>query len=338
MKTVAAIGFFLAGLMSIFLPGTFALAAAPAQPVKVLVTTFPIYLFTRNITQGVDSVKVDLMLPSQLGCPHDYALRPQDMRKLASADVLIINGLGLEEFLGAPVAKANSTIKIIDSSSGIKETIKYEEDSKHGHDEHKSHVHEQNHSHKKDHVHDKDDSDHHHDVNPHLYASPRMAAKIVNNIGNELSKLVPGAADTIRKNAQAYSAKLNAISDDFLERGQKFKNKSIIQPHAVFDYLARDFGLKIVGTMQSHGNQPSAAEMRELVAVIRKEKAVALFTEPQYSQKVGNTLAKETGIALASLDPVANGPEDAGIDYYEVIMQENLKTIEKILASAPGHL
>lgn len=72
----------------------------------VLATTFPIYQIVRNVTNGREGMKADLMLPSRLGCPHDYMLTPQDMQKLAKADILVVNGLGMEEFLGAPVKKA----------------------------------------------------------------------------------------------------------------------------------------------------------------------------------------------------------------------------------------
>ena len=82
-------------------------AHAADRPPRILASTFPMYQIVRNITQGVDGVEVELMIPAQMGCPHDYALTPQDMTKLARAEVLVINGLGLEEFLGAPVRKAN---------------------------------------------------------------------------------------------------------------------------------------------------------------------------------------------------------------------------------------
>ena len=69
---------------------------------KVLCTTFPVYQITRNVTVGVPGIQVELMIPARLGCPHNYSLTPDDMRKIASADTLVINGLGMEEFLGTP--------------------------------------------------------------------------------------------------------------------------------------------------------------------------------------------------------------------------------------------
>lgn len=69
--------------------------AALAQT-RVLATTFPVYQIVRNITQNVPDVEVQLMLPAQAGCPHDYALTPQDMSKLAQADILVLNGSALK--------------------------------------------------------------------------------------------------------------------------------------------------------------------------------------------------------------------------------------------------
>ena len=86
---------------------------AGTEQKTILVTTFPIYQIVRNVTEGRDGVKVNLLLSSQLGCPHDYALTIEDMKKLAKSDILIINGHGMEEFLGAPVKKANPNILII---------------------------------------------------------------------------------------------------------------------------------------------------------------------------------------------------------------------------------
>ncbi|OPY78688.1 MAG: High-affinity zinc uptake system binding-protein ZnuA precursor [Syntrophorhabdus sp. PtaU1.Bin153] len=292
----------------------------------VLVTTFPIYQIVRNVTEGRDGVLLDLMLPSQLGCPHDYALTPRDMQKLAKADILVVNGLGLEEFLGAPVRKANPKITVIDSSIGIEETLEYSEDHNHGHDNSKA---EHHHHGKERHYHG---HDHHHaGINPHLFASPRMTARLAMNVAAELSKADPKGAAIYLRNAQAYAGSMNRLADEMSALGKRLKNNRIVQPHGIFDYLARDIGLTIVAVMQAHGQEPSASEMMQLVKTIRKKQAGAIFTEPQYPEKVGKSLSKETGIPVAMLDPVATGPENAPLTYYETIMRQNMKTLESTL-------
>ena len=81
--------------------------ASAAEPkVRVLATTYPVYLLTRAVAQTSPDVQVDLLIPAQTGCPHDYALTPKDMQKLSKANVVIINGLGMESFLEKPLAAA----------------------------------------------------------------------------------------------------------------------------------------------------------------------------------------------------------------------------------------
>ena len=94
----------------------------------MLCTTFPVYQITQNVAQGRKGVDVQLMLSAQLGCPHDYVLTPQDMKKITAADVLVVNGLGLEEFLGAPTKNAKPDLKIVDSSNGISDLLKYDDE------------------------------------------------------------------------------------------------------------------------------------------------------------------------------------------------------------------
>lgn len=306
----------------------FSTSALATETKSILATTFPIYQLVRHIIQDRNGYHADLMIPSQLGCPHDYALTPQDMKKIAAADILIINGLGMEEFMGAPLEKANPTITIIDSSAGIQETMDYfdrhedeelhQDATSHAH-ENASHAHEENH--------------HHHGINPHLFASPRMAALLTQNIASQLATIDPEGATLYKKNAQAYAARLNQIADDLQSLGTRLANTRIVEPHGVFDYLARDTGLTIIAVMQAHGQEPSAAEMLHLVSQIRREKAGAIFTEPQYPAKAGETLARETGIPVAVLDPVATGPENAPLDYYETVMQKNMQTLERVLGS-----
>ncbi len=289
----------------------------------VLSTTFPIRQITRNVARERDGVDVQLMLPSQLGCPHDYVLTPRDMRRIAEADVLVVNGLGMEEFLGAPVMKANPSLRIIDSSVGIDATLQFVAEHEPHHDSSVSHDHA--------HAHENGLHHHHSGVNPHLFASPRMAARLSVNIAEGLAAADLAGADVYRRNGRAYADSMTRLADDMEALGRRLRNTAIVEPHGVFDYLARDMGLEIVAVMQPHGQEPSAAEMLAIVDRIREKKAGAIFTEPQYSDKAGRKLAAETGIPVAMLDPVASGPEDAPLDYYESVMRRNMKTLENVL-------
>lgn len=274
----------------------------------VLASTFPIYQAVRNIVHDRTGIKVELLLPGQLGCPHDYVLTPQDMRKLTKADFLVVNGLGMEEFLGVPVRKANSGLVIIDSSAGISGILKYSG----GH-----------HHHGHDHYHS--------NVNPHLFASPRMMAKVVMTVAKGLSRADPDGADKYLKNARIYATRLNSLADEMLVLGKRLENNRIIQPHGVFDYLARDMGLKIASTMLAHGRTPSASKIIRLAKVIKKKNVGAIITEPQYPEKIATLLSRETGVPVVMLDPVATGSKNARLNHYETVMRQNMKTLEQAL-------
>jgi zinc transport system substrate-binding protein len=284
------------------------------KQLNVLCSTFPIYQITRNVVQGNMAVKVGLMLPSTLGCPHDYSVTPKDMQKISKADILIINGLGMEEFIEASLKRANQRITIINSSSGINNLLRLN-DADHDMPRHKE-------------WHDQ----HHTDINPHLFASPGMCGRLTMNIASALSKADPNGAETYNRNAKAYALKMNRLVDDFVSLVKTLKNRNIVTQHGVFDYLARDAGLNIVAVIESHpGQEPSASEMLSIINDVKKHKAGAIYYEPQYSSKVPQVIAKEAGIPVASLDPVATGPVNAGLNYYEIIMRKNIETLKETL-------
>lgn len=271
-----------------------------AEPVKkVLCTTFPLYGITSNVAKGSADLSIELLLPATMGCPHHYSLTPRDMQKLARADILVINGLGLEEFLETAKRKARSDLSIVKSAKGIDNLIDL----------------------------------HHHGVNPHLFTSPRMRARMAETIASELSKLNPAEKSLYMENTKAYSKQMLKLADDMAAMGKALVNNRIVQPHGVFDYMARDIGLNIVATLQEEGENPSASEMLGLIKTIKDEKPGVIFTEPQYPKKVGATISKETGIPVRELDPVAAGPSDAALDYYESTMRKNMEIILESLGS-----
>lgn len=175
----------------------------------------------------------------------------------------------------------------------------------------------------------------HQDINPHLFVSPRMAALLAENIAQGLSQADPEGAAVYASNAKAYAERMKKLADDLTELAKTFTNRRIVQPHGVFDYLARDIGLEIVAAIQPHGHEPSAAEMLDLVRIIRETKAGAVFTEPQYSPKVGQAIAREAGFPTAMLDPGVSGPDNAPLDYYELIMRKNMETLRATFAVKP---
>jgi ABC-type Zn uptake system ZnuABC Zn-binding protein ZnuA len=273
-------------------------ARAGAGELRILASFLPMYIFTRNVAGDAPGVSVDLMLPASLGCPHDYALTPGDMRKIAAADLFIANGYGMEEFLGAPVLKANPRIRIIETARGVP-PIRETEDGGHG-------------------------------INPHTWVSPRNAIVQVRNIEKALSGASPRNAGAFRRNADAYAAKLAVLAGEFETASVRFRNRNIVAFHNVFDYLARDLNLNIVGKIEeTPGQEPSAGEVGKLVRAIREKRAAAVFWEPQYPKRLADVVAAEAGVPSRALDPVSTGPTAPST--YEAVMRENLRTLTEVL-------
>ncbi len=87
-------------------------APAPAEDGKthILCTTYPVYLFTTAVTQGVDEVEVELLVNQQTSCLHDYTLTVEDMRAIERADVIVMNGAGLEDFMTDALAQSDAAV------------------------------------------------------------------------------------------------------------------------------------------------------------------------------------------------------------------------------------
>ncbi|WP_298998684.1 zinc ABC transporter substrate-binding protein [uncultured Desulfovibrio sp.] len=328
-------------LLCTLLVSAFAVTGAfAAEPkVRVLATTYPVYLLTRAVVQTSPDVQVDLLIPAQTGCPHDYALTPKDMQKLSKANVVIINGLGMESFLEKPLAAAGKKISIIDSSKGVN-AIAEEHDEDHDADHDKAdaahkddhnpaaaakgHDHAHEHGHGHDHGHD------HGGLNPHAFSSPLQAAVMARNIGRGLAAAAPVAAKNCPQAAEAYAARLETLGQRLAAVGANAANKNVVALHDGMAYLVRDAGLNLVDVIQEDEEaQPSAARLLDLVKKIRESKPVVLIGEPQYSDKPVLALAAETGVPAVQLDPLASGASDASLDYYETVMSKNIATLEK---------
>lgn len=272
---------------------------AQGTELRVLTSFLPIYLFTRNVVGDAPGITVEMMLPASLGCPHDYSLSPGDMKMIAAADLFIANGLGMEKFLGTPVRRAHPGIRVVESASSVSPLR-----TKDGRGE----------------------------VNPHTWVSPRNAILQVRAIEKALTEASPENGPVFRRNADAYVGRLTSLVREFDVAAPRFRKRNVVVFHNVFDYLARDLGLSVVGRIEeTPGQEPSAGEMQALIEGIRKQGAAAVFAEPQYPEKLARAVAGEAGVPLRILDPVATGSTVP--TFYEDAMQRNLRTLQEVLGT-----
>jgi zinc transport system substrate-binding protein len=263
-----------------------------------IVTSFyPVYISTINITKGISGVQVISMTKPQAGCLHDYQLTPEDMTIFEKADVFVINGAGMEAFLDKAL-KQRPQLKIIDASKDI--TLMKNEDG---------------------------------EENPHVWVSLSNAILQVNNISEQLSSLDSGNAAKYKANAGEYVKKLEDLRDRMHQSLAGVQHKGIITFHEAFPYFAQEFNLNIVAVIEREpGTVPSPREMEAIIEKIKESDIKALFVEPQYPAKVAETIAKETGAKVYSLDPVVTGEaKPSAYDDYINIMEKNSITLREAL-------
>ena len=277
---------------------------------RIHCTTLPMTIFTNAVTRGVPGVEGTQMLASAIGCPHDYALTPQDMRKLAGADVIVINGLGMENFLDGVIARVNPKALVIDSSKDVKGVL--ETCGEHNHDAQGR------------------CTGHNHAKNEHLFAGPSTAADVVGSIAAGLSRKDPANAARYQANAKEYSAKLRKIAEEYAALGKTIppSGRLIAVQHGIFDYLAAAAGLRVLNYLQAHtGTEPSASQIRTFIRELKAHKTALILAEKNYPSRITNLISKESGVPVL---PLAVYPDDhsANPEKYLEVFENNLKALK----------
>ena len=287
-----------------------------------LVTSFyPMYIATSNIVEGVDEINLTNLTASTTGCLHDYQITTADMVKLSTADVLIINGDGMENFIDKAI-NLYKDLKIINASQGIKEN---HEDIFSSKDDEKSGEHRE----------EDENSElggHHHDhgENSHYWVSISLYIEQVKNIKDELIKINSENAEKYEQNASNYIKKLEELKLKMHKELDNLDNKNIVTFHEAFEFFAEEFDLNVIDVIEREpGTYPSSREIAEIIKRIKEEKVNAIFVEPQYSRTAADTISKETGINVYVLDPIVTG--NLNKDAYINVMEQNLKTLKEAL-------
>ena len=295
-------------ILSILLAAALLLPAgcAPAAPAEegevrlsVVATTYPIYLLAREVIQGVEGVEVERLNTGSVSCLRDYTVSVDDVKKLERADVVAVNGAGLEDFMSD--ALASSDAAVIDCSEGV-ELL-----------ENLSH----------DHAEGDEDHDHGH-WDPHYWMDPENMVRVVDNLWAGLIELDPDWAQQYQTNGQS-AALLLSIWDDALqdllpetEQGG-VETTGLITFHDGFQYFAKAYGLPLLAAIEEEaGSEASAKEIVEITRLVQEKDIPVIFTEVNGSDATANAIARETGCAVAQLTMLMDGPEDGTLydDYY----------------------
>lgn len=291
-------------LLLIFMSAMLVLSGCAGNPVgdgklKIVTSFYPMYIDAINIAGGIDDVEVINLTKPQTGCLHDYQLTTEDMKTLETADILIVNGLGMESFL-EKVTSAQKNLKIVDASQSEEIYLLKDGD----------------------------------EINPHVWVSITYAMQQVKAIQRQLCEIDPDHADAYKKNALEYLNKLATLRDDMHLALDNLPNKDIVTFHEAFPYFAAEFKFNIIAVIEREpGTEPTPQELAETIAKVNALPVKVLFTEPQYSPKAAETIARETDAKIFMLDPVVTGDATpANSNAYLDSMMNNMMVLVRALS------
>lgn len=273
----------------------------PAEPAAdIAATTLPVYEFTQRLCDGT-GLQVTRLVTESVSCLHDYSLNVRQVRAVEEADLIVMNGAGLEDFMDELL----TGLDIIDSSEGI-DLIEC--------GTHHEHEHEHDHH------------SHSHETDSHIWLSPELAKQMASNICAGLIHRYPEHKDLFTQNLTTLLEDLDALQSYGEEQLRNLECREIITFHDGFTYLAESFGIHILEAVEEEsGAEASAAELKELIILVREHQLPAIFTEQNGSVSAARIISAETGVKTFSLDMAMSG------DSWFEAMYRNIDTLKEAL-------
>lgn len=288
------------------------------ERLSVVATTSQIGALTREIAG--DSVELDVLLAAGADA-HDFEPSPQDAVRLQDADLVFMNGIGLDEWLEDIIDGADSAEHIVVVTDGI------EVFDGAGHEDEDDHEDEED----GDHDHDHDEGD------PHVWHDPANVRVMVRNIVAALMRTDPDNEDTYRANGEAYEARLDAVDAEIRALIAEIpeEDRKLVTNHDAFGYFLRAYGLEFVGAVipsTGSGSQPSAQELAALSDLIEAEGVKAIFAEAEVDPSVAEQLAADTGVAIVlGLYADSLGEPGSGAETVDGMLLSNARKISEAL-------
>ena len=288
-----------------FLMILFSFTSFAKDKLKIGVTLQPYYSFVENVVK--DKAEVIPVVRLDLYDSHSYQPKPEDIKRINNLDVLVVNGIGHDEFIfdilnaadrkkDIKVLYANKNVSLMPIAGSIRgEKV----------------------------------------MNPHTFISVTTSIQQVYNIAKELGNIDSANKDFYLKNARDYAKKLRKLKSDALNEIKNLGNVDIrvATLHGGYDYLLSEFGIDVKAVIEpSHGAQPSAADLEKIIKIIKKEKIDIIFGEKNFNNKFVETIHKETGVEVRSLSHMTNGPYEAnGFEkFIKIDLDEVVKAIKDV--------
>ena len=270
------------------------------KKLSIVASFYPVYLDVLQLTKDVPGVDATLLVPPSTGCLHDYALTGGDMKTLTGADVLVVNGGGMEGFL-TQLATDFSGLTVIESSQGIVPVL-----------------------------------DPLGATDPHVWTSPKSASIQLSNIARGLAEADPAHAVLYAANATRYGEALAALDRRAETVFAPYVGTHVLAGHSSFLYFARDYGFEVIGLFGlDDGQTVGTGELSRMIDAAKTLPGSLIVSDPQYPAIAGETVARETGLQACVFDSVAGGTLEgaAALNDYLDRMNANLDRLVQALES-----
>lgn len=279
---------------AIFIANPFNMASA-----AIVTSVRPLGFIASAIADGV--LPTEVLLPDGAS-PHDYALRPSDVQRLRSAELVIWVGPEMEAFLSKPLSQVadKKQIALAQLPSVMPLLMKGEE-----HDEHER----EDAGHDHDHAKDNSGGEHHHgEYNMHIWLSPTIAKQSAIAIHDRLLELMPQNKDKLDANLRRFEDQLAQNEKNIATMLMPAQGKGYFVFHDAYGYFEKHFGLSPLGHFTVNPEiQPGAQRLHQIRTQLVEHKAVCVFAEPQFRPAVINAVAKGTDVRSGTLDPLGSG-------------------------------
>jgi len=299
-------------------------AAPDADALKVVASTTVLADLVAQV--GGSRVAVQSLVPKG-GEVHTFDPTPSDVQRITEAELVVMNGLGLDEWLADLVADAGTTAPVVELAEDLEGVQLLEGGHHEGEEEHEE---EEEHEGEEEGEHEGEE------FNPHLWLNIAYASLYVDRIEEALSAAAPADAAAFEAGADAYRARLADLHEWAKAETATIPEDSrkVVSFHEAFPYFAAAYGLEIVGTIvDAPGQDASAGEIAKLIEVIRAEGVKAIFAEAQFSDALVRTIADETDAVVVS-NLYNDSLGDAPADTYEGMMRWNVEQVVEALG--PG--
>lgn len=268
---------------------------------KVLTSIKPLQLIAAAVQDGQGTP--DVLLPPGAS-PHNYALRPSEVRRVASADLLYWIGPDMEAFLQRPLALRKGPNVVIQTLPGL----------------HLRYFNEDGHAHGKA----ADEHDHDHrpgSLDAHLWLAPANAKVIAQKMAADFAQADPANAQRYNQNLAAFQQRLDQLDGRLRQRLDKVAGKPFFVFHEGFDYFEQAYGLQHAGVFTLGGEvQPGAAHVAAMRARLSEAGSSCVFSEPPARPRLAETLTAGLPVRLAELDALG-GFSEASPTGYETLLE-----------------